>query len=317
MLIVPILFLGLVSFSLSAISTDYPVIAIMAINNPDNSEAYDIEKVGARYVRWIEASGGLAVVIHTWNSLEEIDEVLSKVNGVLFQGGGRDIDLSKRFEKTHAYVFNKVIEMNKQGVNFPLWTTCQGFELIHAIVANDTKVLENFSAWNMPSGIYSIKGVTEFTRMYAEFSKEDLENLEKFNSTSEFHRLGISPDAYSKYPALNDFFTITTLGKDTDEQIYIASVEAKNYPIFAPQFHPEKTPYDRAIKDNIPRNSVATKTAQMLGNAFINEAERNHRRITYDELVKFNFIDTFIQGKQNIDGAEYIFTKPKIVEFLE
>lgn len=300
------------------ISLDYPIIAILAANEPDMSETYDVGKVNLRYVRWIEASGGLAVVIQSWYTYEEIDEILSKVNGALFQGGARYINLDKRYEKTVAYIFNKVIEMNKAGIHFPLWTTCLGFEQIHAIVANTTNVLDEYNAWNIPSSIYTIKGVTNTSKMYAEFSNEDLDNLEKYNSTAEFHHKGISPETYAKYPVLNDFFKITTYGKDLEDKVYIASIEARNYPIFGVQFHPEKTPYDRNIKDNIPRNFIATKTSQKLGNLFINEALRNNHKISQEDLIKFNFIDTFVKGNQVIKNNAYIFTKNKEnLKFLE
>jgi hypothetical protein len=33
-------------------------------------------------------------------------------------------------------MFHKIIEMNNNGTIFPIWATCLGFELIHALVVN-------------------------------------------------------------------------------------------------------------------------------------------------------------------------------------
>ena len=51
-----------------------------------------------------------------------INEKLSKLNGVLFPGGGGGyIGLGK-------YVFDKLLDLNKNGTYYPLWGTCLGFE---------------------------------------------------------------------------------------------------------------------------------------------------------------------------------------------
>ena len=40
---------------------------------------------------------------------------------------------------------------------------------------------------------------------------------------------------------LNEFFNITSIAEDTNKKMFVNCIEAKNYPIFAVQFHPEKS----------------------------------------------------------------------------
>jgi gamma-glutamyl hydrolase len=91
--------------------------------------------------------GGARVVPLFYNSTEDmLDEVLPKINGVLFTGGGLDLYDNKTGEfttytKTSQYIWNYAKDRNDNGEHFPLLGICQGFELFHILAANDYKVL--------------------------------------------------------------------------------------------------------------------------------------------------------------------------------
>ena len=50
------------------------------------------------------------------------DEKLSKINGVLFPGGGGD------YKEIGDYIYKSLIAKNDAGEQYPLWGTCLGFE---------------------------------------------------------------------------------------------------------------------------------------------------------------------------------------------
>ena len=52
---------------------------------------------------------------------------------------------------------------------------------------------------------------------------------------------------------------------------YISAVEAKKYPFYAVQFHPEKNIYEWTVKENIPHSIEAMESAQYFANFFVNE----------------------------------------------
>ena len=57
-------------------------------------------------------------------SEEETVEKLKKLNGVFLPGGDGDyLDYAK-------FVYGKVLEFNEQGIFYPLWGTCMGYESI-------------------------------------------------------------------------------------------------------------------------------------------------------------------------------------------
>lgn len=58
------------------------------------------------------------------------------------------------------------------------------------------------------------------------------------------HYHGILPETYRKYSNLSDFYNVLGYSQDRKNNTYVAFVEAKNYPIFGSQFHPEKNVYE-------------------------------------------------------------------------
>lgn len=49
---------------------------------------------------------------------------------------------------------------------------------------------------------------------------------------------GLPVEAMDRHPKLKDFFRVTALATDRDGGVYVANLEAKDYPITATQWHP-------------------------------------------------------------------------------
>ena len=50
--------------------------------------------ISASYVKFVEMSGAQVVPIFAYNNTAYLDEILSKVNGVLFTGGGMEFNIN-------------------------------------------------------------------------------------------------------------------------------------------------------------------------------------------------------------------------------
>ncbi len=91
--------------------------------------------------------GGLYPVFIPYNVTDQdLYQLLDQINGVYFTGG--DLDLyDETTGKLHPYtitsqkILDYAIQHNDQGDYFPIMGTCQGLELLHILVANDTKAL--------------------------------------------------------------------------------------------------------------------------------------------------------------------------------
>lgn len=285
-----------------------PVIGIYANPDPYNSEDYVQDLVYSNYVRWLEAAGAEIMVIHSWYDTDTLDDILSRVNGVFFMGGSRDLKLSSVWEQNAAYILNKTITMNEQGIYFPLWGTCQGFELLHAILADDTVILTDYDAFN-----YAMSAIlnenTRTAKMFSFFSEEDFGNFEKKNTSAHFHNLGVDPDDYDKYPRLKSFFKITSLGTDLDGKVFVNTVESPKYPVYAVQFHPEKIAFDNDPNDDIPQSLEAILISQNFAHFVVNEARKNEQRMSVEDRTKYDFINSYVKGHETYENGMYKYSK--------
>ena len=116
-------------------NTNKPVIGILSQTLEDSMAAdprYEgyTSYISSTYVRWIESAGARVVPITSEESLESVADKLSKLNGVVLPGGGGD------YNTTAEFIFNKVKEYNDNGMFYPLWGTCYGYEHIVGFTAS-------------------------------------------------------------------------------------------------------------------------------------------------------------------------------------
>ena len=120
--------LFLVAILTFATSVRIPVIGVVGNPSPDNTGDMYESVITSRYVRWIESAGGSVVAVHSWYTESQIDELFTKVNGFLFQGGDRNLILSGTFKKTSAYIMKKSMDIyEKEGKIVPVWGSVKAF----------------------------------------------------------------------------------------------------------------------------------------------------------------------------------------------
>jgi gamma-glutamyl hydrolase len=95
----------------------------------------------AAYARFMEAAGARVVPLIMGEPLETTLEKMSKLNGVLFPGGGGDyIDFGRP-------IYENILEQNDAGSFLPGWGTCLGFEALANWASSEgTSVLGQYSA---------------------------------------------------------------------------------------------------------------------------------------------------------------------------
>jgi gamma-glutamyl hydrolase len=285
-------------------SSNAPVIAILANPEPDNTNDAQKSRVNYQYVRWLEQNRAEVIVIQPWYEKKEIEEIVSKANGVLWLGGDRKLNMEGQFEKVAKVIMEKVKDLyDNHNISVPLWGTCQGFELIHALVAGSLDVLTNFDSFGMTSNI--LLSNREKSKMFASFSDLEVSFLEKFNTTAQFHNYGVNEEEFKRYPQLDDLLEITSYGYDRKGLKYISTVEGKHYPIYAVQFHPEMVGYTKFSSKGVPQSVEAVRVSQLLGTFFFEEILKNQNQMTKEEMLKYNYLNSF--EKLPLYEEEYYF----------
>ncbi|KAF7140620.1 hypothetical protein RHSIM_Rhsim06G0210400 [Rhododendron simsii] len=79
---------------------------------------------------------------------------------------------------------------------------------------------------------------------------------------------GISPEKFIENMDLCNFFKILTNSADSDNKVYVSTVQARNYPVTAFQWHPEKNAFEWGLS-MIPHSEDAIQVTQYVANFFV------------------------------------------------
>ncbi|XP_064094173.1 gamma-glutamyl hydrolase-like [Macrobrachium nipponense] len=235
--------------------------------------------IAASYVKFIEAGGARVVPVFVNKDREYYEHMMKSINGLLFPGGAVAIDETSAFGRAGKIIYEIAKDMNDRGDVFPLWGTCLGFELMMGLAAGGQEVRAVCDAQNIAN---RIKLDSDYADGYLlrHLPKRLIKALTSEPITSNFHKYCLTPKNFSAF-GLDKIFRPLAYSADRRGVEYLAAVEAWDYPFFAVQFHPEKSPYEWTTKpghDHIPHSSVAIDTANHFAQVYVNYARRNKHR---------------------------------------
>ena len=273
-----------------------PVIGIFGNSEPENGDEEYLNGTyyPISYIYWLESGGAEVMAIQYWYSFEEIDEILRKINGILFLGGGRDFSRNGTWETKARYVIEKSLNDS-----IPFWGTCQGFQLIGTLLSDNFTLL-SVGIFKDHNVLHNLE-LTENGKksdMFKFFTPYEFDLLENTNSTIYNHQSGFLPDEYNKDPKLKELTIVTSNALDTKGKEFINTFEGRKNKFYAVQFHPEKNPFKRIIKYYVEQNMEALIVSQKLLFNFIQDAKNNKNKFKEEEKDKYDFFDTY-RGTKN------------------
>merc|ERR1712168_1156095 len=66
---------------------------------------------------------------------------------------------------------------------------------------------------------------------------------------------------------------------------FISTVEAKNFPFYGVQWHPEKNNFEhKTLYKEFPSSANGVLTSQYMANFFVNEARKNHHKFPTQQM---------------------------------
>jgi gamma-glutamyl hydrolase len=286
-----------------------PVIGIYGNPYPETDFTYNNKTYYVMaYIRWLEAFGAEVMAINNWYSESEIEDILNKVNGVLFMGGGRDFNLTSNWELKAKFILNFALKNN-----LPVYGTCMGFQLLNVIFAEDEKILSEhkYEDSGVEHSLILVKGIPQ--KLFSLFEDKELEILQNNPSTVYFHHDGIDKNDYAKNKKLNKIFYLTSIAYDKHYNFFTNTIEGKNSKIFGSQFHPEKVPYIRTENYALNHSMDSLTVSQLIGLYFVEECRKNENRFDEKEREKYDFFNTYKNNSKFIFNydEEYFYSDKK------
>jgi gamma-glutamyl hydrolase len=249
-----------------------PIIGILT--EPGSPAPKDGSYIAASYVKWIEAAGARVVPILYDLPKPEMRRRFMAINGLLLPGGGANLSPGHPFFDAAHYLVDLALDANDKGDYFPVHGTCLGFEALAIIVSHNTSVLSDMDALNAPAPLLYTEAAATSGWLQA-LPPHVVTNLQNTALAMENHAHGVLTTSFEENPRLKDFFKVLALSLDNKGLPYIAMMEAKQYPVYATQWHPEKNAFEWASFLRIPHSPEGIEVTQEMANFFVGEARKS------------------------------------------
>ncbi|KAH0951379.1 hypothetical protein HN011_007138 [Eciton burchellii] len=287
---------------------DRPIIGILTqeidhnLNNkyPNQYHSY----IAASYVKFVEGAGARPVPIWIGANDSYYEDILSKINGVLWPGGATYFNPDKGYADAGATIYRIAKTINEKGEHFPILGICLGFELLTYVAANRIEHRLNCSS---QSQALSLEFKPDFreSNLFKNAPCHVVEILQKENVTINFHQFCITEENLRSVN-LNNEFRVMSLNHDKKGLEFISTLEHRKYPFYGVQFHPEKNLYEWVTEKNIPHGSHAVQISQYFANFFVNEARKNWHKFASKEEEKQNLIYNYPITYTALQDSNYL-----------
>ncbi|XP_014664172.1 PREDICTED: gamma-glutamyl hydrolase-like [Priapulus caudatus] len=197
--------------------------------------------------------------------------MFKSLNGVVLPGGGQDLKTSG-YAKASQFFFEKSVEAYAKGDIFPILGICLGFEQLTEMVYGKNW-LTQCDAENV---LLPLKFLPAYntSRLFKGFTPDLLVALETKPITANFHHKCMTPKNFS-LSGLDKFYDALSTSIDKDGLEFISTMEAKKFPFYGLQWHPEKAVYEWTEREHLPHSYEAIRISQTIINFFVNEARRS------------------------------------------
>ena len=101
--------------------------------------------------------------------------------------------------------------------------------------ARNASVLSHFDAEDYPQPLYPT-AAAETSRFFSALPPHVVHNLYTKSYAMQNHAHGIAWGAFAANPALDEMFEVLTLSIDRQDEVYVSTMEARNYPISGTQW---------------------------------------------------------------------------------
>lgn len=210
------------------------------------------EVVGS-YVDWVQQTGAEAALLPFDMPWEVLTQALSLTNGMVLPGGAAELVDFKNASATTDYqnrihaILTWVKKQNDSGKYYPVWGTCLGFEeMAISFGGNTGKVLQDGFDDKARYHEVTLKPAFWASDFFGKLSVSKQMIKEVFDRPIAYyyHSEGLGT-AHYKELGLSKHLTMIGHSTSDSKKEFVAMLEAKSYPMYFVQFHPEKHQFEK------------------------------------------------------------------------
>mmetsp|Transcript_10068 Transcript_10068/g.25158 ORF Transcript_10068/g.25158 Transcript_10068/m.25158 type:complete len:324 (-) Transcript_10068:459-1430(-) len=239
----------------------------------------------ADYVKWLESGGARVVAVPYDASEAELEFLFSSLNGFVITGGELNLAPDQQYWKTGAWFYNKSLEAYRNGDYFPVWGTCQGFQLLSMIAAQDPSVLlvAQYDSENISLPLQFLPAA-KTSRMFGGLSPKLWRTFSQDNVTMNLHQNGVLPSTFQTNAHLAQWFTVLSTNVDRQGRPFVSSFEHNHAPVYGVQWHPERVQYEWSRAEALDKQPIAMEAMEAIANFLVTETRRSSHTFPSDKV---------------------------------
>ncbi|KAL4491220.1 hypothetical protein ABPG73_013289 [Tetrahymena malaccensis] len=231
-----------------------PVIGILTL--PSGFQKYDhssFSYIYASYVQYFQQTGALIIPLKYTSSLKFLKNKMDQINGLVIPGGGANLMYRNnesgdkeftKFAEVGEFLISVAKQLNNEGKYFPVWGTCLGFELL-VLSFTKTEIRDQFQGENHLGGFFLSQNNTQKSRLFNNISQQLKQQIKHSQQVFYFnHKYGFKVNKFIGNGVLKNQFIPLAYSLDLSGKKFVAIAEAKQYPFYGIQFHPEKLQFE-------------------------------------------------------------------------
>jgi len=291
---------------------DRPIIGVLSQemddwieeNLPTKFENYT-SYIASSYIKWVEAGGARVAPVIIGKSKEYYEQLFSGLNGLLIPGGSAPLVGEGGYAWVGELFFDMAKKAKDSGDHFPIWGTCNGFELLTVLSSKDKSRLTDCNSEDQASPLHMLPSAAT-SNVYGLAPPDVLWELEHERVSINFHHFCLTQTNFTRY-GMDKFWEPLSLNWDQYGLEYISTLEAREYPFVGVQFHPEKNIFEWALKEpKIPHTSSAVHVSLYFATHFVNMCRRSQHKFvdreTEESFLIYNYHPLYV-GQENLDWS--------------
>jgi gamma-glutamyl hydrolase len=268
---------------------NFPVIGILSTY----SNVINKYMVNYAYVKWLQLHGCYVVYISPTLTKKQMIDLFGQIDGLVIPGGSNHPYENEPLYKQFKFLFDLAMEHG----NFPVLGICMGLQYMLTYISNDS--------WDNVKVVVDNIHSRCINYLVRPIDNTILSNIpiQYFNKPyfSHNHHHAISLQYFKQNQPLMDFFDVLTI-IDHPKGNLVSTIQAKKYPFFGFQWHPEKPGFEWSKLQNIHRSPEFIEIGNIVSEFFV----------AYSRLTRHTTQSSFLK-KYNIENLEqYVFNLQKL-----